>query len=315
MAGYADYAVHADGRSPLAVARQPYRAGLPCHAVRAATPIAFLIFCAIAFSACLSDRSYEVQGRVVGFGDDRSLIVEHGNIPGLMPAMTMPFDVADASVLDTLQTGDAVEFMLHVRGDSTWIDEIRRLPDDALPQHPAGRRDDLSTSATPLLDTGDRVPDARLTTHADTTLHLRQLEGRPLIVTFIYTRCPLPDFCPRMTDNFVRLQNRISEEDLGPVHLLSITFDPAHDTPAVLRDYADRYDADLSTWTFATGDSAAVISLAQRFGVYTRSQGGEIVHNLSTTLVGPDGRVRRIWRGSEWRVEDIVDSVRRMKNG
>lgn len=264
-------------------------------------------------TACADEKTYDVQGRIAGFGDVRTLIVEHGDIPGLMPAMTMPFDVRGTGDLDTLHVGDAVAFVLHVRGDSTWIDHIRRLPDDALPEHPAGRPDALTTSAPALLEMGDPAPEVQLMTHADTTLSLAQLRGTPVVLTFIYTRCPLPDYCPRMVQNFVRLQQRIQEAGLGPVHLLSVSFDPAYDTPAALREYAARYDADLSSWTFATGDSSAITSMANQFGVYYRTQGGEIVHNLSTALIAPDGRIRRIWRGNDWTVDQVLTALRELE--
>lgn len=274
---------------------------------------AFYSFCIaliLALSACSGERTYDVQGRIVGFGDGSTLIIEHGDIQGLMPAMTMSFNVRDSVDLDTLYVGDAVAFALHVGENSTWIHDVRRLPDDAVPEHPAGTRNAQTTSAAELLETGDPVPDLPLLTHADTTLILTQLEGRPIFLTFIYTRCPLPDYCPRMVENFVHLQKRVEEEGLGPVHFISVSFDPNHDTPAVLREFAEGYDADLSSWTFATGDSSTVASLAHQFGVYYRTQGGEIVHNLSTALIGPDGRIRRIWRGNDWTVDQVLSALR-----
>lgn len=273
-------------------------------------PLALTIVFLLLLAACSRERTYDVQGRIAGFGDGATLIVEHSDIEGLMPAMTMSFSVGDTTNLSALHTGDAVSFQLHIRGDSTWIDDITRLPDDALPEHPAGRPAAQPTGAAPLLEMGDPAPQTELLTHADTTLSLSELHGTPVVVTFIYTRCPLPDYCPRMTENLVRLQQRIQEEGLGSVHLLSVSFDPEHDTPAVLREYAKRYEGDLSRWTYATGDSADVASFAHRFGVFYRTQGGEIVHNLSTALVGPDGHIRRIWRGNDWTVDQILAAIR-----
>lgn len=274
--------------------------------IRSVVPLLLLA----ALAACSGDRSYEVQGRIVGFGDGATVIVEHGDIDGLMPAMTMPFSARDGAALDSLYTGDAVSFVLHIRGDSSWIDQIEKLPDDAVPPHPAGRRDETTSEAPALLEMGDPVPDVQLLTHADTTLRMSDLQGTPVFMTFIYTRCPLPNYCTRMSENFVQLQKRIQEERLGPVHLLSVSFDPQHDTPAVLRDYASRVGADLSTWTFATGDSTSVSTLAHRFGVFYQAEGGEILHNLSTALIGADGRVRRIWRGNDWTLDQVLSTLR-----
>jgi len=265
------------------------------------------------FAACSSERSYEVQGRVAGFGDDhRTVIVEHGEIRGLMPAMVMPFTARDSSAIASLRTGDAVSFNLFLLGDSAWIADIEKLPDDAVSQHPASRRDPSVAPGSPILEAGDAIPDMHLLTHADSTLNLADLQGRPLVVTFIYTRCPLPDFCPLMTHQFVQLQERLqSQSDSGrpPVHFLSVSLDPAYDTPDVLKKYAREAGADLSTWTFATGDSAVIRDLAQQFGVFYQSEGSELVHNLSTALIGSDGRIRRIWRGSDWTADDVIQAL------
>lgn len=272
--------------------------------------IAALLF---VFAACSSERSYEVQGRVTGFGDDhRTVIVEHGEIRGLMPAMVMPFTARDSSAIASLRTGDAVSFNLFLHGDSAWIADIEKLPDDAVSEHPAGTRDPTGAPGSPILEAGDAIPNAHLLTHADTTLNLADLHGRPIVVTFIYTRCPLPDFCPLMTHKFVQLQERLQSQPSSgrpPVHLLSVSLDPTYDTPDVLKEYAREADADLTRWTFATGDSAAIRDLAQQFGVFYQSEGGELVHNLSTALIGSDGRVRRIWRGSDWTPDEVIHAL------
>lgn len=263
-------------------------------------------------SACSSERTYEINGRVVGFGDDhRTLIVEHGNVRGLMAAMTMPFTAKDTSALSVLRVGDALSFTLHLRGDSSWISGIKKLPDDAVPERPAGGPDPAARGGRTLLQAGDPAPSVLLRTHADTTMTLADLKGRAMVVTFIYTRCPIPDFCPRMTENFVRLQKRIAATpELGAVHLLSISFDPTYDTPETLRAYAREYDADLSNWTFATGDSTRIREFAEWFGVFYQSEDDEIIHNLATAVIRGDGRVQRIWRGNEWTAAEIVDALR-----
>lgn len=264
-------------------------------------------------ASCSSERTYEVQGRVVGFGDDdRTLIVEHGAVDDLMPAMTMPFTTPESAAVASINTGDAVSFRLHLRGDSSWIEDISRLPDDAVAENPASSAEQGGTDGPPLLKAGDPVPDTPLISHADTSLSLADFRGQAVVVTFIYTRCPLPDYCPRMTQHLSRLQRQLESSDVGPVHLVSISFDPEHDTPSVLRNYARENQVDLSTWTFATGDSTAIRTLAQQFGVYFQTEENEIVHNLSTALIGEDGRVRRIWRGNEWTADDIFRAIEDM---
>jgi protein SCO1/2 len=264
----------------------------------------------VVFASCSTEKSYEVRGRVAGFGDDhRTVIVEHGEIRGLMPAMTMPFTARDSSAIASLRMGDAVSFNLFLRGDSSWIADIEKLPDDAVSEHPASRRDETVPPSSPILQAGDAVPDIQLLTHADSSLNLAALKGQPVVVTFIYTRCPLPDFCPLMTHQFVQLQERLQSQSGRPVHLLSVSLDPAYDTPDVLMEYAREAGADLSSWTFATGDSASIRDLAQQFGVFYQSEGSELVHNLSTALIGSDGRIRRIWRGSDWTADDVLQAL------
>ncbi|MEX1055993.1 MAG: copper-binding protein, partial [Rhodothermales bacterium] len=150
-------------------------------------------------AACGRERTYEGRGRVAGFGDDGlTIIVEHEEIEGFMPAMTMPFSAAVSSEISGLNHGDAISFRLSVSSGKTRISDILRLSDDALPEHPASSLDPQSTSgeAPPHLDSGDPVPLVELTTHADTTLTFTELQGRTVVLTFVYTRCPLPEFCP-----------------------------------------------------------------------------------------------------------------------
>lgn len=264
------------------------------------------------FSGCTSERSYDVRGRVAGFADDgRTLIVEHENIPGLMPAMTMPFDVRDSTAISDLAIGDAVAFELVVESDRSWITSVVRLSDDAVSVHPAGQPDTFLTGAPRLLDRGDRLPDADLLTHADTTLRLSDLRGRRVLVSFIYTRCPIPDFCPRMSRQFAQLQPTLDTLAGPPVHLLSISFDPTNDTPEVLRSYADRHTDDLSNWTFATGDTTTVRRLADQFGIFYKTDADQILHNLVTVLVDSSGKVLQIWRGTDWRPVDVRTALER----
>lgn len=271
-----------------------------------------LVLSAVLFVGCSLERSYEVRGRVVGFGDDpRTVIVEHEDIPGLMPAMTMPFQALDAAAVQALDVGDAVAFTLHVAPDSSWISDVAALPDDAVDRHPAGSDTRPTTvGGGTLLNVGDPVPDVTLVSQAGDTLRTGDYAGRSWLITFIYTRCPLPDYCPLMSQRFQQLQPRLAEQYGDRVALLSVTFDPAYDTPQVLAEYADRYGADPARWTFATGDPSEIAHLAHRFGVFYETNGNVIDHNLTTALVGPDGTVRALWRGNDWTPEDVVQALR-----
>lgn len=266
----------------------------------------------VVLAGCTMRRTYQVQGRVVGFGDDgRTVIVQHAAIKGLMPAMTMSFKVLDDTSLDGLAVRDAVGFRLVLTRDSSWIDLLESLPDSAVAAYPAGRPDPAYTGAetSPLLDSGDPAPLFTLVNQNGEALHLSDFEGRALLLTFIYTRCPLPDYCPLLSRHFQTLQPRLIERYGDQVRQLSISFDPDYDTPAVLQTYARRYTDNTEQWTFATGSSEEIARLAGAFGVAYEADGQVFDHNLATALIGPDGQVRRLWRGNGWQPDEVLEAV------
>lgn len=264
-------------------------------------------------SGCEISRTFDVQGRVVGFGDDgRTMIVEHTEIEGYMPAMTMPFKADSPAVVAGLSHGQAIGFTLVVTPDSSWVRGVTPLPDDALPAHPAGRSvpAPVEPGGGAMLAEGDRVPAFTLVDQDSTALRLSDFAGRTLVVTFIYTRCPLPDYCPLMSRNFQELQPVLAERYGDRVHLLSISFDPDNDTPATLKAYARRYTRDLSTWSFATGSAEQLRGVLEPFGVFVQAgDGGEFVHNLTTAVIAPDGTLQARWRGNDWTPEDALGAI------
>ncbi len=280
--------------------------------VRSALPIVF--FLATVLAGCNYSRTYEVQGRIAGFGDDlRTLIIEHEDVPGLMPAMVMSFKARSAKELENLEEGDAISFSLTLNRDSSWISSITKLPDDAIAAHPASANmPDLEIPAgTPVLQEGDPVPPFELIDQKGDTLRSTDFSEGALLLTFIYTRCPLPDFCPLMSQNFARLQPPIREQYGDAVQMLSISFDPGYDTPEVLAEYAKRYTNDTRQWRFATGSPEQIGTVATLFGVFYEPEGDIINHSLSTVLIGPEGRVRKIWRGNRWTTQEIMAEIAR----
>jgi len=262
-------------------------------------------------------QTYTVNGRVAGIKDDgQTLVVEHEEIPGYMPPMIMPFSVADSSMTASLAPGDAIQFRLAVTDDSASIIALRELPDTAVARNPAQTVTPIDTAGggPPMLERGDRVPaDLTLTGQDGEAVQLGDYRGQALVLTFIYTRCPLPNYCPLMSKRFATLQPQLRERYGTDVQLLSISFDPAYDTPQVLRKYAAKYTDRLDTWTFATGDSTQVQRATELFGVFAqKTKQDEITHNLTTALVGPEGRVRRLWRGNDWTPEDVREAVKRV---
>ncbi|MFB6279596.1 MAG: SCO family protein [Salinibacter sp.] len=280
--------------------------------------VAFLLLGGALLLYLFGTQTYTGEGRVAGIKDDgHTLVVEHEKIPGYMPPMIMPLPVADTSMTTSLETGDAIQFRLAVSDDNAQIVGLRPLPDTAVARNPARTTtpiDRESTEGPQMLQTGDRVPaDLTLTSQAGEKIQLGDYRGQALVLTFIYTRCPLPNYCPLMSKQFATLQPKLRRRYGQKVQLLSISFDPAYDTPNVLRDYAARYTDRLDTWTFATGDSTQVQRATELFGVYTQQKNSdEITHNLTTALIGPEGRVRRLWRGNDWTPEDVRQAVERV---
>jgi len=258
--------------------------------------------------------TYTVDGRVAGIQNEgRTLVVEHEKIPGYMPPMIMPLPVADSSMTAPLEKGDAVQFRLAAGGRARQI-ALRTLPDTAVARNPARTTTPIKSAAdggTQMLQQGDRVPAGlTLTNQAGESLQIGDYRGQALVLTFIYTRCPLPTYCPLMSKQFAALQPQLRERYGEEAQLLSISFDPAYDTPQVLREYASKYTDRLDTWTFATGDSSQVERATGLFGVHAQKTGSEeITHNLTTALIGPEGHVRRLWRGNDWTPEDVRQAV------
>ncbi|WP_103019826.1 SCO family protein [Salinibacter altiplanensis] len=280
--------------------------------------VAFLLVAGALLLYLFGTQTYTVNGRVAGIQEDgRTLVVEHEEIPGYMPPMIMPLPVADSSMTAPLEKGEAIQFRLAV-GDSASIIAVRPLPDTAVARNPARSTTPIKPAGSDgpqMLQEGDRVPAGlTLTTQAGEPIRMSDYRGQALALTFIYTRCPLPTYCPLMSKQFAALQPTLRKQYGQDVQLLSISFDPAYDTPQVLREYAAKYTDRLDTWTFATGDSTQVQRATELFGVSARKTAeDEITHNLTTALIGPEGRVQRLWRGNDWVPEDVREAVGRLE--
>ncbi|MBA2585064.1 MAG: SCO family protein, partial [Chthoniobacterales bacterium] len=167
------------------------------------------------------------------------------------------------------------------------------------------------SSTTQRLGEGDVLPVFHLTNEAGEPMSLETYRGHPWILTFIFTRCAMPTFCPRMSKNFSELQAEIKAGDasLAQARLLSITIDPQFDTPAVLKQYGEHESADPKVWRFATGDPSEIDDLTKGFAVYKQTEGGTISHGLTTALIDRAGKIVKIWRGNGWKVDEIVHAV------
>lgn len=257
----------------------------------------------------LDRASFEAKGRVTGFADGGvTVYLEHEAIEGFREAMVSPFQVESPAMTDSLNMGDAVRIRFTAGLEQPQITDMQTLPDNALPQNPAAKAaENVGEKNRTTLEVGEEVPDIALVNQTGNQIRVSDFRGQAIFLTFIYTECPLPDFCPLMSKQFAALQPKLKDEYGEEAHLLSISFDPETDTPPVLRDYGQRYTDDFSTWTFATPTSREELEEAKKaFGITTTEKQGEIVHNLVTVLISPDGRLVWAWRGNDWTPDDLL---------
>ena len=227
-------------------------------------------------------KSYPVDGIVVALDPvARTMLVSHRPIANYMPAMVMPFRVADPAELAAIQPGARIQFRLDVAKEQSMAREIRRAPGGDVEIAPSKEK----------LRIGDPVP------------ALARYRGLVVAVNFIYTRCPLPDVCPRLSANFAAMQRKFRDNDLL---LLSVTVDPDYDTPAVLAGYAKRWGADLARWQFLPGDQS---ELAAALGEVYWSDEGAIGHNSVTSIIGRDGRLAATLEGSGFRADQLENLI------
>ena len=268
---------------------------------------------ALALAACdrppkteANVQYYHARGIVRGFAPDRSTVeIEHEAIPGFMPAMTMPFAAREAKEIANLQRGDAVSFRIAVTPKEAWIAEVQKIA--ATDVHlPAVTPPPSLPSISQRLREGDAVPAFQLINESGAPITQESFRGQPWIVTFIFTRCPIPNFCPRMMQNFSALQKAIKAGELPHTRLLGITLDPEFDTPEILKAYGRAEGADPQTWNFATGNPSAIADLTKGFAVYRQSESGTINHGLATALIDREGKIANIWRGNSWTTEEVL---------
>jgi protein SCO1/2 len=256
---------------------------------------------------------YDTRGVVRGFLPDRSAIeIQHENIPGFMPSMTMPFVARDPKQIADLKTGDAISFRMAVTRKDFWIENVKRIRREDVRVAEPKQTPPVSAERNARLKEGDEMPPFNLTDQSDERISLDTFRGQPFILTFVFTRCPVPNFCPRMSNNFEELQAAIKAGSgrLATTRLLSVTLDPGYDTPKVLNDYAAFHHADPKIWTFATGDEKQIDALTRAFSVYRQIEGGTLSHGLATALINRNGTVARIWRGNGWTPVEVTQVIR-----
>jgi protein SCO1/2 len=252
-------------------------------------------------------RRFELRGQVLSIQLDRNEItIHHEDIPGFMPAMTMPFRARNRGILGGLEPGDLVRGTLVVLEDDAYLEGLERTGHAALPvAAPAAPEPGI-----PALKPGEAVPDQTFIDQDGREVRFSSFAGSAVVLTFIYTRCPLPDYCPRMDRQFGALQAAIrSGRVRAPVKLVSVSFDPAFDTPAVLRQHAAAVGADATIWSFLTADRKVVDEFGARFGLSVlrgEKDPADITHNLRTAVIDAHGRLVRVYDGNRWTPADIT---------
>lgn len=259
-------------------------------------------------------KRYELKGTVVSV-DQRgeTVTIAHQEIPGYMEAMAMPFKPKDHWVLDQAQPGNRLQATLVVDGLRSWLEDV------VIMQEATDNEAAPSRSVEP--QPGDAVADFTLTNQDGKRIALHDYRGRALVVTFIYTRCPLPDYCPLVTNNFAEIIQTLKSDAAlySQTHLLSISVDPEYDSPKVLREYGAKYTgesnaATFSHWEFATGKADEVKRVATGFGLQYWPEDGQIVHSLRTAVIAPDGKLVKLYRGNQWQAAEIVADLQNLKS-
>lgn len=259
-------------------------------------------------------RSYSLRGEVIEVNADTGIVsIRHEDIPGFMPAMTMPFDLSGQAVLQELLVGDTVEGTLRVGDGKSELVDLKvavRVEDRALVLDTTGPNPTLR-ERRPILKVGEAVPDFSFTMQDGTTRALSDFRGEVVVLTFIYTRCPLPDFCPRMDQRFKELATMIEPDRrrAAKVRLLSMSFDPEHDTPEVLSRHAKLRGANPPLWSFAVASHEELARVAERLGLTYGPTPNEIIHNLTTAVIAPDGTLARLEAGNGWAAADLLRTI------
>lgn len=259
-------------------------------------------------------KTYKLRGKVISTNAATGEVtIDHQAIPGFMDAMTMPYKLRDAGILGELHPGDVItaDVLVSQGADAdVLLDHIVVVAQ--------GKPDYKPAVVYHVPTPGDPVPDFALRNQDGRLIHLEQFRGKEVLITFIYTRCPVPDFCPRVTHNFAEIEKQLAGDPklFAKTHLLSVSFDPDHDTPERLRAYGEQYMGSgakgaFAHWDFAVPQKAVLTEMAKSFDVGISTEpDGSITHSMSTTLIGRDGKVVRFYPGNEWTPAQVMTDIK-----
>jgi protein SCO1/2 len=266
--------------------------------------------------AAMATKQYPIRGVVMSTDiANNEVELKHGAIPGLMEAMTMSYHVVDPSATKELHIGDTISATLLAEQDAEGPINMR-LKNIVIVS--LGKPDYLPKMQYHVPAVGDAVPDFALLNQSGKKTDFKQLRGKVVVMTFIYTRCPLSDFCPRMSKNFAEIDKALAGDAslYAKTHLLSVSFDPAFDTPKVLKSYGAAYTGRYAKetfdhWEFAAPSVKELPTMEQWFDVgVTPGDSGSLTHSLSTVVIGKDGKVVAFWPTNDWAVQDVMAKVK-----
>ena len=272
----------------------------------------FILVAAYFLAGCgNSPPKYTLTGRVVRKQPAaQQLIIDNDDIPGFMPAMTMPYDVKDPEGFGKVQPSDIIRAdVIIAPGNKFWLERIIVIGKGA-------PRVSSDGGGSHTLMIGGIVPDVPMINQDGKTIHFSQFKGEAVLLTFIYTRCPFPDFCPLLSSRFSAIQSEMAKnaEEYKSTHLISISLDPEYDKPAVLREYGLKYighdPAGFQHWDFVSTTPADLQKLVADFGLDYSEQSSQISHSLNTVLLAVDGTVAEMWPGNEWQTSEVLDVMR-----
>jgi protein SCO1/2 len=275
--------------------------------------VAMLVCCA----GLWAEQRYAASGIILKIDQQhRTFVASCKAIPGYMDEMVMPIAVHDEKLLDGLQRGSMVDFTLVVTDDDAFAEEVKVHHFQSTEQEPFQARglqllENFGRTGAPAreLTVGELVPDFVLTDQTGRPIRLSQFLGKAVAVAFVYTRCPLPNYCFRLSNNLGRLQKRFADRMGRDLVLLSLTIDPVHDTPEVLAKYAATWNADPNSWHFLTGPEAEVKAVCRKFGVNFWPDEGALTHSLHTVVIDRRGKLASNFEGNEFTAEQLGDFV------
>ena len=256
-------------------------------------------------------REYRLVGQILAVDHQRNRVtIRHQDIDGFMPGMTMPFPVRDVSLLNGRDAGELVEATLSVQGTDAWVSRLTVT----------GKAPITEAAPLPGLGPGDRIADASLVDQDGAPMRVADLRGHAAVVSFIYTRCPLADYCPRMSRDFADIDHVLAKDPAlyKDTHLLSVSFDPKYDTPKVLRSYGGAYtgrytEETFKHWDFAAPSEKELPKVLHFFLVgVTPGPKTTLTHSLSTVVITPDGKIYKWYPTNDWKPEQLVSDVKQL---